>query len=127
MRTGLELPVHPVLDNCIDGVVDALDHTGENKPWLEHILIRVDPNNKMRCVTILRPRLLHCVESAEAGVTGRGEDHVCTFADLRQRDFFALAGIVPGGIGDTNIVWNYANVGIDGARAFLVATLEPVN
>ena len=125
--TCLELPVYPVLNNCVDGIVDALDHTGQDESWLEHVLICIDTNNEMGCVSILRPGLLHRVKGSESGVSCRSEDHVGAFADLCQRDFFALAGIVPGGVGDTNIVWDYANVGIDGARAFLVATLEPVN
>ena len=48
--------------------------------------------------------LLDGVEDAEAGVAGGGEDDVRALADLRHRQLLALARVVPGRLGDADVV-----------------------
>src|SRR5205807_2473802 len=71
--------------------------------------------------------LFDCVESAKSGISRGGEDHISAFADLRQRDLFPFARIVPGSIGDADIVLNHLDVWVRSFCALLESTFETVN
>src|SRR5437588_2102502 len=73
------------------------------------------------------PGLLDRIECAESGVSRGSEDDISAFADLCQRDLFAFAGIVPGSIGDADVVLNHLDVWVCGLRALLESTLEAMN
>src|SRR5437868_2381492 len=64
------------------------------------------------------------IESAQARVARRRKDHVGAFADLRQRDLFSFARIVPGRVSHADVVLNDSNVRIDCFRALLVTAFE---
>src|ERR1043166_3865397 len=71
-------------------------------------------------------RLLDRIEGSETRITGGGENHIGSFADLGQRDLFSLARIVPGRVGHAHIVLNDTNVRVDRLRALLVTAFEAV-
>src|SRR6185369_13830915 len=119
--------VHNILDDIVDRVVDTLHHARKNKARLHHVLIRIHTDHEMRRAAVLFTLLLDSVESAETGVAGSGEDHVSAFPDLREREFFALAGIVPRAVGDAHVVFDDADLRVNGLRAFLVPFRETMN
>src|SRR2546426_8934964 len=56
--------------------------------------------------------LLDGIKSAQARITRGGENHICAFADLGERDLFALARIIPGRIRDAHIILDDLNLRI---------------
>src|SRR6185369_16804652 len=119
--------IHDFFNDVVDHVVDALHHAREYKARLDHVLIGIDANHKMRGASVLFSLLLNRVESAEARVAGRGEDHVCTFTNLGQRQFFAFARIVPRAVSHADVVSDHADVRINRLRAFLVTLRETMD
>src|SRR5215510_7718271 len=119
--------IHNFLDDVVDHIVNALHHASEYKAWLNHILVGIHADHKMRGATVLFSLLLDRIESTESGIAGSREDHVSAFADLGQRQFLAFARIVPGTISYANIVFNHANVRIHGFCTFLVTFGETMN
>src|SRR5262249_8609383 len=81
----------------------------------------------MSSAPILSSLLLDGVERTQAGVAGRGEDHVGAFGDLGQRKFLALARIFPRGIVDADVILDHANVWINGVNTFFVPLGETMN
>src|SRR5262245_16250734 len=71
--------------------------------------------------------LLNRVESAQTGVTCRCENDIGALVDLRERDLFSLARIVPGGIGYADVILNHLNIRINRLRALFESTFETVN
>src|SRR6185369_14426416 len=102
--------IDDVLDDVVNRVIDALDHAGEHKAWLHHVLIRIDTDHEMSGAPILNALLLDSIERSQAGVTCGGEDHVSAFSDLRQREFFPLARIVPRSVSHANVVSDHMYV-----------------
>src|SRR3984893_5214188 len=76
---------------------------------------------------VLFALLLHRVKRSKTGIARCRKDHVSAFADLSQRKLLALSRIVPGAVGNANVILVYADVGIDGFGSFFVAFLETVN
>src|SRR5215213_6183075 len=119
--------VHDVVNNVVDRVVDALDHAGENKARLHHVLVRVHADDEVRRAAILFSLLLNCIERAEARVAGGSKDHVGAFADLGQRELFTLARIVPRAVSYTDVVLDHADVWAHRLRALFVTFRETMN
>src|SRR5207248_9951233 len=71
--------------------------------------------------------LFGCIESAKSGISRGGEDYIGALADLRESDLFPFARIVPGGIGDADIVLNHLDVWVRSFCALLESTFETVN
>src|SRR5689334_10317793 len=67
------------------------------------------------------------IESAESGITRCGKNHVRALADLRQRDLFSFARIVPRRIGDADVILNHLNIWIGCFRPLLVPAFESMN
>src|ERR1051325_6351345 len=119
--------VHNILDDIVDRVVDTLHHARKHKAGFHHVLIRIHTDYERRRATVLFALLLDRVESAEAGVAGGGEDHISAFTDLREREFLAFAGIVPRAVSDAHVVFDHADLRVNGFRAFLVPFRETMN
>src|SRR5256885_15518798 len=82
----------------------------------------------MRCAsTWIFAGLLDCIESAESGISGGGEDHIGAFANLGERDLFSFSRIVPGGVSHANIVLNHPHVRVRSLRALLVSAFKAMN
>src|SRR2546425_12562560 len=71
--------------------------------------------------------LLDRIKRAQARITGGCEDHVCAFADLRQRDLFALPRIIPGSIRDAHIILNDLNLRIRCLGSLFETTFKSVD
>src|SRR5205085_10698344 len=108
------------------GVVNALDHAGQDEAGFDAVLIRINAYDKMRGATILCARLLYGVECSKTLITGSSENHVCAFSYLGQRKLFSFTGIIPRAVCNANVVLNDAYVRVNRARALFVALLEPV-
>src|SRR6267142_4443112 len=76
---------------------------------------------------VLFALLLHSVKRAKTRITCCRKNHVGAFANLSQRKLLALSWIVPGAVGNANVILDDADVGIDGFGSFFVAFLETVN
>ncbi len=50
----------------IDGIVDTFNHAGEDESRLDHILVGINANNKMRGAAILLSLLLNRIKRAQA-------------------------------------------------------------
>src|ERR1043166_285118 len=46
VKAAREFVIDDIFDDVIDGVVNALDHAGQNKPGLDHVLVRSTPITK---------------------------------------------------------------------------------
>src|SRR5919107_1503650 len=127
VEAALELVVHHVGDDLVDGVVDALDHAREDEAGLDAVLVRVDAYDVgPRAPLRVAPLLLDRVEDAEAGVAGGREYNVRALAYLRERQLLALARVVPRAVGDADVVVYDVDLGVDRLRALLVASREAV-
>src|SRR5882724_1684274 len=71
--------------------------------------------------------LLDRVESAQARIPGGSENHVSAFVNLGQGDLFSLTGIVPGRVGDADVVLNHLDVWVSCFRPLLVSAFESMN
>src|SRR5689334_23296876 len=119
--------VHHVVDDVVDRVIDPLDHAGEHKPRLHHVLIGIHADDEVRRATVLFSLLLDRVKRTETRIARRGKDHVRAFADLGQRQLFAFAGIVPRAVSHADVVFDHANVRIYRLRSFFITFREPMN
>src|SRR2546423_584936 len=127
VEAALELVAHNVGDDLVDGVVNALDHARQNVAGLDAVLVRVNADDECFGATVgALALLLDGVERAEAGVARRGEDNVRAFAYLREREFLALARIVPGRVRHADVVDDDTGVRINRLRPLLVADGEAV-
>src|SRR5436309_2135845 len=127
VEAALELVCDNVGDDLVDGVVNALDHARQNVAGLDAVLVRVNADDEVSGATVgAFALLLDGVERAEAGVARGGEDNVRALAYLREREFLALARIVPGSVRHADVVDDDACVGVDRLRALLVADGEAV-
>src|SRR5439155_11778866 len=104
MKAALEFTFDHELDDVVHGIVHALDHAGENKSGLNHVLIRVDADHKMSCATVDLSVLLDSIERPKSRITGSRENHIRAFTDLLQGQFFSLAAIVAGRISYAYVV-----------------------
>src|ERR1044072_9569065 len=128
MKTSLEFSLRNQLHDVVDRIVHALDHAGQDKPRLNHVLVGINPNDKMRgAAGRVFAGLLDRIESPETGIARGGKDHIGAFTDLRERNLFSLSRIVPCRIGDANIILNDLDVRIGRLRALLIAALKTVN
>src|SRR5205085_11811493 len=69
----------------------------------------------------------YSITSTVPGITCRGENHICTFTDLRQRDLFSYTRIVPGRVSNAHVILNDLNVGIGCFRPSPVPAFESMN
>src|SRR5215212_2318365 len=127
MNARYEATIDNVRDDVVDRVVDTLHHTREHKPGLDHVLIRVHTNYKMRRTVILFALLLDSIERSQSGIACRGEDHVRTFADLGERELFAFTRVVPRAVSYTDIILDHTDVGINRFGAFFITFGETMN
>src|SRR5215212_11635625 len=127
MNAWYKATVDDIRDDVVDRVVDALDHTREDKARFDHILIRIHTDHKMRRAVILLSLLLDGIERSQSGIACGREDHVRTFANLGQREFFAFARVVPRAVSYTDVILDHTDVGINRLRAFFVTFGETMN
>src|SRR5258708_5689842 len=112
MKAGLEIALHHVVNNCIDRVIDALDHARQHVTGLYHVLIGINSDNEMRGAPVYFASLLDCIEGAQTRIAGGSEDYIGAFADLRKRKLLSFAWIVPGAIGYADIVLDHLDIWI---------------
>ena len=79
---GVEIVVRAVREALVDGVVDALDHRGQDRARLHVVLVAVDADAEDALVG-------RGLQHADAGAAGGGIDHVGALADLRAGQFGA--------------------------------------
>src|SRR5262249_19012925 len=112
MKSAERLVVHAILDRLIHGVIDPLDHTGEDETGFDPVLVRVDTDHRFTGTPIgVIAILLDGIEGAQSGVSSGGKENVRTFIDLSASEFLAFDGIGPGRFGDADVVRNDANCG----------------
>ena len=81
----------------------------------------------MSCAAVDLSVLLDRIERPKSRITGSRENHIRAFTDLRQGQFFSLAGIVPGRISYAYVVLYDLDIRINRLRAFFVPFFKPMN
>src|SRR5262245_20331772 len=116
---------HTLTHNLINGVIDALHHAGQNVAWLHPVLVVINANHKLQRVALsVFAVLFDGIEGTQTGIAGGSENNVYAFFDLRAGKLFTFDGVIPCGIGHTDVIRNHADVRFDGVGSFFVSNFK---
>ncbi|EEF22837.1 conserved hypothetical protein, partial [Ricinus communis] len=116
-HAGLPGAVLHLHEGIIHGVVDALDHRGQDRAGVQAVLVGVDADGQLAF-------FLGGLQRAQAGTAGHGKHHVHAAVKLRACQLATLGRVVPRVGGGADHVGHDFHFRADGLGALRVAAGE---